>query len=570
MDFRFVVRSIVTWAALALAVSVLAYWYVRPEPPRVNVRWSPEVDDGQRATLETRFRLLQGEFSGVRTWSYRIADTTYTNVETLVTHPGVEDTHGIDRNSYAVEGAPGQFAGVGLALLLGFGASTLAWMGVAALRWFLSGHFHRAPLFLWVLAIFSLAYILFFVYPVFLNADRVMASEADLPAGGSDDGVGMDIRTTIRFSRSWVEEGISGIRPYNGYPPLTMLFYAALVPMPFEWAYALITAATLLAYVFVAFVFPLHICPHGRASPLLTLIGVTGAFSYGLRFEIERGQQNLIAMCLCYAAIVLYHAARPRMLAYALFSIAIQLKAYPCMFVLMFIDRWRALRENARRIIMLAMASTALLFVLGPTIFMEFIRGLMSRFQTSGGLGEITLVNHSIRSAVVLWARQAEKRQVLWPMEHATTIQFVLIGCVLACLAVVVAMAYRANRKGVDVHLLLVSALCAILVPGISHDYTLPVLTGPFAALLLTYEPLIDRAGTRRWHLLAPIIMCSAAYACLLFSPYYRPAFIAHNMPLLMAMVVGVTWLSLASRNFPARLTAHDEAPGHDGAILIR
>jgi hypothetical protein len=40
------------------------------------------------------------------------------------------------------------------------------------------------------------------------------------------------------------------------------------------------------------------------------------------------------------------------------------------------------------------------------------------------------------------------------------------------------ATAYRANRKGVDVHLLLGSALGALLIPGVSHDYTLPILRG--------------------------------------------------------------------------------------------
>lgn len=552
-------RSIGAWAVLALSVSVLAY-YVRPErqAQRVNVRWSPEVDDSQRATLEARFHLVQGEFSETRTWSYQIADTTSTNVERLVTHPSVEDTHGIDRDSYAVEGAPGQFDAVGLALLLGFGTSTLTSIGVALVR---RGHLHQAPLSLWVLAFFGIAYVLFFVYPVFLNPAHVMASAADLPAGSPEVGVGMDIRTTIQFSRSWLEGGLSAIRPYNSYPPLATLLYTTLVPIPFEQAYALITAATLLSYVFVAFIFPLYVCPHGRASPLLMLIGVTGLFSYGLRFEIERGQQNLIAMCLCYAAIGLYHhAARPRILAYALFLIAIQLKFYPCMFALMLIDRWRTLRENVLRIIMLAAASTALLFVLGPSIFMEFVGALISRFQTSGQLGEITLVNHSIKAGVVLWARQADKQQVVWPMEHAIGIQLVLIACVLGCLGVVVAMAYRANRRGVDVHLLLASALCALLIPGISHDYTLPILSGPFAALLLKYEELIDRAEIRDWRLIVPILVCSAAYACLLFSPYYKPPFLAHNMPTLMAMVIGVTWLSLAARNLPAGLTACDVA----------
>ena len=136
------VLSIAAWIALTLAVSAIAYGYVRPQP-RVNLRWSPEVDDRQRARLETQFHLTQREFKEGRTWSYQIADTTSTNVETLVTHPSVEDTHGIDRNVYTVEGAPGQFDGLGLALLLGFGTSTLACIGVAAVRRLPSGIFSR-------------------------------------------------------------------------------------------------------------------------------------------------------------------------------------------------------------------------------------------------------------------------------------------------------------------------------------------------------------------------------------------------------------------------------------------
>ena len=261
------VRSIGTWAALALAVSALAY-DVRPEPPapRVNVRWSPEVDDRQRATLEGRFRLMQGEFGTRAPGRIRLPTrrpptskrSSRTRVSKILT--------GSIWDSYAVEGAPGQFDAVGLALLFGFGTSTLASIGAAVVR---RGHLQQAPLSLWVLAIFSIAYVVFFVYPVFLNSDHVMASKADFPAGSPEVGVGMDVRTTTDFSRSWLEDGVSGIRPYNGYPPLAMLLYSALVPMPFEWVYALITAATLLSYVFVAFVFPLYICPHWAriASP---------------------------------------------------------------------------------------------------------------------------------------------------------------------------------------------------------------------------------------------------------------------------------------------------------------
>ena len=197
--------------ALTLAVSAIAYGNVRPEP-RVNVRWSYGGGRPRRATLEAQFHLTQGELKEGRTWSYRIADTTSTNVETLVTHPSVEDSPGIDRNVYTVDGAPGRFDGLGLALLLGFGTSTLAYIGVAAVRRLPLGHFQQAPLAVRVLAVFSIAYVLFFVYPVFLNSDHAMASEADFPAGSPADGIGMDARLTIAFSRAWLEHGLHTLR----------------------------------------------------------------------------------------------------------------------------------------------------------------------------------------------------------------------------------------------------------------------------------------------------------------------------------------------------------------------
>jgi hypothetical protein len=141
------------------------------------------------------------------------------------------------------------------------------------------------------------------------------------------------------------------------------------------------------------------------------LIGVTGAFSYGLRFEIERGPFNMIAMCLCYAAIAIYHhAARHRTL----------------------VDRWRVLRENVLRVTMLAAASTALLFVLGPTIFVDFVGGTISKLEVSGPQSYIGTVNHSIKCWVVLWARQAAEQHVLWPIRYQTTVELGLIACVRA------------------------------------------------------------------------------------------------------------------------------------------
>ena len=123
-------RLIAMWALLALVVPVLTYQM--PVPPAVvNVAWSSAVDDQQRATLEARFHLTDGDFRGGSLWTYEIADTTRANVGALVGHPDVEDTYHIDRQTFAVDGASGPLWRAVSTLPIGLGVSTfavLAWV----------------------------------------------------------------------------------------------------------------------------------------------------------------------------------------------------------------------------------------------------------------------------------------------------------------------------------------------------------------------------------------------------------------------------------------------------------
>jgi len=116
---------IATCALLALVVPALIYRMPIP-PPDVNVAWSPAVDDQQRATLEARFHLTDGNYRGGRVWTYRIADTTRANVGALVRDPDVEDTQHIDQRSFSVDGASGPLWRAVSTLPIGLGVSTFA------------------------------------------------------------------------------------------------------------------------------------------------------------------------------------------------------------------------------------------------------------------------------------------------------------------------------------------------------------------------------------------------------------------------------------------------------------
>ncbi|HEY7187242.1 MAG TPA: hypothetical protein VH436_11885 [Vicinamibacterales bacterium] len=125
-----------SWVLLSLAVSLPAYLHARASlpPVHVHVRWAPDVSASERNVLEQRFQLTDGEFLNQRTWSYRIANVRRSNVAAILAERRVEDTDGIDRSALRVTEAPGSFEGLSTALPLGFGVSTLLFVGVGIVR----------------------------------------------------------------------------------------------------------------------------------------------------------------------------------------------------------------------------------------------------------------------------------------------------------------------------------------------------------------------------------------------------------------------------------------------------
>lgn len=67
----------------------------------INVRWSGASDEARRSR-EIRYGLAGGVPVDKATWTYRLTNLSSSNIESLVRDPLVEDTHGIDRNRFAL------------------------------------------------------------------------------------------------------------------------------------------------------------------------------------------------------------------------------------------------------------------------------------------------------------------------------------------------------------------------------------------------------------------------------------------------------------------------------------
>jgi hypothetical protein len=326
------------------------------------------------------------------------------------------------------------------------------------------------------------------------------------------------------YSAAWLK----GSTPYIGanlYPPLASVLFCPLAALPFPVAYLLVTLASIVAFVSVTLVLPLLACRKSDRTALIALT-MAGLLSYGFQFEIERGQFNVLAVACCAWALFLFHAGTGpwfRSAAYLLFTLAIQLKVYPAIFIFAFARNARDWQGNLARWAALGLVNIALLFVMGKTVFRDFLGAIMAQSHDPF----IWFGNHSLKSFVVL--------------QHPGTGTFssaLGIGCGLllaASFVCILLLVYMRNERSSFKYLVAICGLSALLIPAVSHDYKLPVLAMTFALYVGETGPL---SVSRRDGIIRALLcfVLSLLYAWTLFSYALKPVGLQNNAPVLLAI----------------------------------
>ncbi len=378
-------------------------------------------------------------------------------------------------------------------------------------------------------------FFMLFLWPNILAPQDRMQFPVYLPA---ETPPGSDLKIYLATSRAWAFDHQN---PYatNWYPPLFVVVYTPLALFDQATAHRLVALSILVIYVAaMAAAAALYRRAQQKTAPsLFLLVFLIGLIAYGLQFEIERGQSNLIAFGLCFLGIYLFHAhPRFRLAAYLLFSLAVQLKLFPILFIVMFVDDWRAWRQIVRRFVGLGLLNFALLFVLGVPAFLDFLNAL-KRPALAPYVWE---TNHSL----VSFAAQAFSN----PMVKAYFFLAVVLGY-LGCLLAVFVQTVRFH-KGFNPYLLMLVALGALMLPPTNHDYTLsylPIPVAVFLAFLTTaFEPKTMRRAALLGLLISLFVFC-LMFCITLFSYATKPPVFALQddfLPLLGMLLTG-TALSL-------------------------
>ncbi|MEI8132154.1 MAG: glycosyltransferase family 87 protein, partial [Leptolinea sp.] len=276
----------------------------------------------------------------------------------------------------------------------------------------------------------------------------------------------------------------------------------------------------------------------------------TSLFSYGLLFEIERGQFNLIAMGFAFLAILLFHKIpRLRWLAYIFFCISVQLKIYPAIFVIFLTDDWRDWKRTFLRWASLGLANIALLFLLGLEIMQHYVTA-MTRVVSSIGKSDWS-VNHSINGFVSFINYYFN-----FPDTDFQVIQSTLTVTIIILIGICFYNAF-VRRTILDPFLLLASTIGALLFPTLSNDYTLAYLVGPTIFLLIHLDEetqrLVELTKKDKSHIGIIIGLCAFALTSTYFSYLQKPLFLQNQLPALFLLLVCTTIYSFKNR-YPANV----------------
>jgi len=409
------------------------------------------------------------------------------------------------------------------------------------------------------------AFFLFFIVPVFMNSQREMFFPRYLPAITP---IGGDYRIVFNFISKWIAgENLTGLRALN-CPPFSWLIYLPMLLVSLQTGYVLCVCLTLICFTGVIVWTARHSGENKKEA--LPLVLIPGLMSYGLQFELERGQFNVVAIALTVVSIAMYHVGSEKWripttwLSFFLFSCAIQMKLFPACFVFLFTRDARAWRRNIVRWGGLGCANIALLLALGWDNFMRFwssLKCLQGSYAGRAGVsiqsfaGLVQKMVDDSFSTVSLAGVNADGLDVArsW-VPNVLRYHFGDIVCAvgmllaIGCFAIILLVAWQKNNRRIWALLMMGCVLIGLLVLGNSYAYRLSVL--PMVLVWFLKESDDFRLGSWRERLrLCLGILFYFGYCACLFPYAYVPVFLQSTVPVLLIMLIAVAGMAALDEN---------------------
>jgi hypothetical protein len=267
------------------------------------------------------------------------------------------------------------------------------------------------------------------------------------------------------------------------YSPLFVVIYNMLSKINYLSLRWISYLSIILSYVYLTFKNPLN--KYKSISNISLYIIITGFVSYGLRFELERGQWNLQTILLCFTALKLKDHTKTyiKIIAYLLFTVAIHLKDWPLIFIFNFINLNESFLENIKTISIIFLLNTISLFVLGVKFLQEFIIKLAHvTANPEPWVANISLTCFNIQLASIYNLNL-----------HSLNI----LTCIYVLMFFLsIFIAFHKKINGNNPLILLLCSTGAILFPSTSFDYKICILTVFLGYFFNCYELISVNSST--------------------------------------------------------------------------
>jgi hypothetical protein len=413
--------------------------------------------------------------------------------------------------------------------------------------------FLNLPVTVWVLTSFLIIFLLYFVRPMFFDHSQKFSYFVHyIPAL---DPIGNDLNYNTQAITLWLQGKSPYELTYQFYPPLYHIVFAPMLLFGAQGKYALMTGLTLLSFGLLFF---LLWRKKANSQGVLLFFFLTGLFSYGMQFELERGQFNVLTLLLVITSIWLYHNFSSfRLLAYMLWIIATHIKLYPGIFLLMFFTDWKNWKKNLITLLQLGSLNIAAFLVLGYRVFLQFVNSVITESRNPlWVLPDKQPINHSINAFIDKLSKNNDSELPIklaeWLRLSGSWLGFILLAIVVLCSVIIIWRTLQNQPSLFHADTLMLFMLLGFLLPSVSIDYKL-VLLAPGLAIVLANHTLPEL----RWQkalFIGLIILISIAYSLTLVSYQYRTGLLITAFPMLFTMLLCLTGLNLLNKTWEEAL----------------
>ena len=413
--------------------------------------------------------------------------------------------------------------------------------------------FLTLPVMAWVLIGFLIIFLLYFVPLMFFDDSQQFSYFVDyIPAL---DPIGNDLNYNTQAITLWLQGKSPYELPYQFYPPLYHIVFAPMLLFGAQGKYFLMTGINLLSF---GLLFLLFWRKRANSHGVFLFFFLTGLFSYGMQFELERGQFNVLTLLLVITGIWLFHNFSSfRLLAYTLWIIATHIKLYPGVFLLMFFSRWNNRKENFIILLQLGSLNIVAFLVLGYKVFLQFAHAVITESRNPlWVLPDKQPINHSIHAFIDKLAKNNDRelpaKLAEWLYSSGSWMGFIFLAIIALCSFIIIRRTLQNRPNLLHADALMLFLLLGFLLPSVSIDYKL-VLLAPGLAVVLANRTLPEL----RWQKVLFIgltMLMGAAYSLTLVPYQYRAGLLITAFPMLFTILLCLTGLNLLNKTWEEAL----------------